>query len=144
MAEQQISPYDQQTLDYLAAAGVDPALVERVQRLAKDTAAWRARATEQWESPEEVVIPPPHCLHDTGSTQYWIWPFQIGDWRYRVINKEKRGSRYAYDVHIWNPDGGWVFVVQVDASSPDEDGFVDALEVANTILFGGPAKEDRS
>jgi pimeloyl-ACP methyl ester carboxylesterase len=85
---------------------------------------------------------PPFCVHDTGSTQYWIWPYLIGDWRYRVINKEKRGTRYAYDVHIWNPDRGWVFVVQVDASSPDEGGFVAALEVANTITFGRPGKED--
>ncbi|WP_432937154.1 hypothetical protein ACQPXM_24480 [Kribbella sp. CA-253562] len=79
MVEQQINPYDQQTLDHLAAAGVDSALIERVQRLAKDAAAWRARATEQRVSPEDVVIPPPHCIHDTGSTQYWIWPFHIGD-----------------------------------------------------------------
>lgn len=144
MAEQQINPYDQQTLDFLVAAGVEEALVERVNRLAKEAAAWKARATEQREFPAEIVKPqPPLCLHDTGSTQYWSWPFQIGNWRYRVINKEKRGSRYTYDVHIW-ADSGWVFVVQVDASSPDEGGFGDALEVANTILFGGPGKEDRS
>ncbi|WP_132287308.1 hypothetical protein [Kribbella sp. VKM Ac-2568] len=144
MAEQQIDPYDQQTLDLLVAAGVEETLVERVNRVAKEAAAWKARATEQRETPAEIVIPPPLCLHDTGSTQYWSWPFQIGDWRYRVINKEKRGSRYAYDVHIWWGDSGWVFVVQVDANSPDEGGFVDALEVANTILFEGPAWEDRS
>jgi hypothetical protein len=88
------------------------------------------------------VIPPPRCLYDTGGTQYWSWPFEIGDWRYRVINKERRGSRYTYDVHLWN-GSGWVFVVEVDASSPDEGGFFEALEVANTI-FGRPGKEDGS
>jgi hypothetical protein len=45
-------------------------------------------------------------------------------------------------VHIWT-DRGWVFVVQVDAGSPDEGGFAAALEVANTITFGRPGKEDK-
>jgi hypothetical protein len=142
MAEQQINLYDQQTLDFLAAAGVEEALLERVNRVAKEAAAWKARATEQRELPTETVKPP-LCLHDTGSTQYWSWPFEIGDWRYRVINKEKRGSRYTYDVHIWM-DSGWVFVIQVDASSPEEGGFADALEVANKITFGRRGQEDRS
>ena len=83
---------------------------------------------------------PPFCVHDTGSTQYWIWPFLIGDWRYRVVNKEKRGTRYAYDVHIWT-DRGWVFVVQVDASSPEEGGFAAALEVANTMPSDDPERK---
>jgi hypothetical protein len=91
--------------------------------------------------PRGSSIPPPRCLHDNGSTQYWSWPFQIGDWRYRVINKEKRGTHYAYDVHLWT-DRGWVFVVQVDASSPDEGGFAAALEVANKITFGRPGEQD--
>ncbi|WP_112245002.1 hypothetical protein [Kribbella monticola] len=142
MAEHQIDPYDQQTLDLLAAAGVEEALVERVRRTAKEAAAWKAQTTDQVEIPAEMRIRPPLCLHDTGSTQYWSWPFQIGEWRYRVINKEKRGSRYAYDVHTWR-DAGWVFIVQVDAGSPDEGGFLDALKVANKILFGGLRREDR-
>jgi hypothetical protein len=33
MAERQINPYDQQTLDFLVAAGVEEALVDRVNRV---------------------------------------------------------------------------------------------------------------
>lgn len=40
----QIDPYDQDTLDRLIAAGVDLALVERVNRMAKDSAAWKRDA----------------------------------------------------------------------------------------------------
>lgn len=43
-AQPTIDPYDQDTLDYLVAAGVNLSLVERVNRLAKDCAAWKAEA----------------------------------------------------------------------------------------------------
>jgi hypothetical protein len=53
MAEQQISPYDQQTLDLLVAAGVEEALVRRVNRIAREVAAWKARAKEERQSPRK-------------------------------------------------------------------------------------------
>jgi hypothetical protein len=143
MTEQQIDPYDQQTLDLLVAAGVEETLVKRVNRVARKAEVWKARATAQQEIPAEMVIPPPRCVHDAGSTQYWSWRYEMGEWRYRVTNKEQRGSRYAYDVHLWRGDG-WGFVAEVDAGSPDEGGFVDALEVANKITFGRPENEDKS
>ena len=44
MTQLRIDPYDQATLDYLVAAGVDLSVVERVNRLAKDAAAWKQEA----------------------------------------------------------------------------------------------------
>lgn len=40
----EIDEYDQWTINYLRGVGVEGALLERVERLAKDASLWKARA----------------------------------------------------------------------------------------------------
>lgn len=40
----EIEEYDRWTINYLRGVGVDGALLERVERLAKENANWKARA----------------------------------------------------------------------------------------------------